>query len=273
MCNFNLVSFLWYFFYAVLFYTTVARVPLIYKIRFKCLWLFLPSNQSPLIAPPRKIKAFLLENKRVSFIHSQPLSTISFPPKMTLSCSKLLQMPFSLQYKHNISHCIIWCSRAAKEVVVNVQGTLDAQNILLMSIVSAIATGGKCHSYQWRTGGWSNNERVVWCQRSDGVNVTGEQLLCSSGHTSGVTAKALMGTRTETVKLIHLYKYRYLCISGLMQKTAENVPALFFWSMALNWISVKSKKHRVIFFSVQSKSPGYVQQCQIIWSHKKESVQ
>ncbi|XP_039883311.1 thrombospondin type-1 domain-containing protein 7B isoform X1 [Simochromis diagramma] len=33
--------------------------------------------------------------------------------------------------------------------------------------------GGKCHSYQWRTGGWSNNERTVWCQRSDGVNVTG----------------------------------------------------------------------------------------------------
>ncbi|CAB1457541.1 unnamed protein product [Pleuronectes platessa] len=32
---------------------------------------------------------------------------------------------------------------------------------------------GKCHSYQWRTGGWSNNERVVWCQRSDAVNVTG----------------------------------------------------------------------------------------------------
>lgn len=37
-----------------------------------------------------------------------------------------------------------------------------------------LLTGGKCHSYQWRTGGWSNNERVVWCQRSDGVNVTGE---------------------------------------------------------------------------------------------------
>ncbi|CAJ1071311.1 thrombospondin type-1 domain-containing protein 7B [Xyrichtys novacula] len=33
--------------------------------------------------------------------------------------------------------------------------------------------GGKCLSYQWRTGGWSNNERAVWCQRSDGVNVTG----------------------------------------------------------------------------------------------------
>ncbi|KAM4608386.1 thrombospondin type-1 domain-containing protein 7B [Polymixia lowei] len=33
--------------------------------------------------------------------------------------------------------------------------------------------GGKCHSYQWRTGGWIDNERAVWCQRSDGVNVTG----------------------------------------------------------------------------------------------------
>ncbi|XP_034041977.1 thrombospondin type-1 domain-containing protein 7B [Thalassophryne amazonica] len=33
--------------------------------------------------------------------------------------------------------------------------------------------GGKCHSYQWRTGAWSNNERAVWCQRADGVNVTG----------------------------------------------------------------------------------------------------
>ncbi|XP_056290680.1 thrombospondin type-1 domain-containing protein 7B isoform X1 [Pseudoliparis swirei] len=33
--------------------------------------------------------------------------------------------------------------------------------------------GGKCHSYQWLMGGWSNNKRVVWCQRSDGVNVTG----------------------------------------------------------------------------------------------------
>ncbi|XP_068186329.1 thrombospondin type-1 domain-containing protein 7B [Antennarius striatus] len=33
--------------------------------------------------------------------------------------------------------------------------------------------GGMCHTYQWRTGGWSNNERAVWCERSDGVNVTG----------------------------------------------------------------------------------------------------
>ncbi|XP_028837445.1 thrombospondin type-1 domain-containing protein 7B isoform X3 [Denticeps clupeoides] len=32
--------------------------------------------------------------------------------------------------------------------------------------------GGVCHSYNWKTSGWRNNERNVWCQRSDGVNVT-----------------------------------------------------------------------------------------------------
>uniref|UniRef100_A0A8C9SRK1 Thrombospondin type-1 domain-containing protein 7A n=1 Tax=Scleropages formosus TaxID=113540 RepID=A0A8C9SRK1_SCLFO len=32
---------------------------------------------------------------------------------------------------------------------------------------------GKCHSYEWRTSGWKDNERLVWCHRSDGVNVTG----------------------------------------------------------------------------------------------------
>ncbi|TRY98323.1 hypothetical protein DNTS_031706, partial [Danionella cerebrum] len=32
--------------------------------------------------------------------------------------------------------------------------------------------GGKCHNYEWRTSSWNDNERSVWCQRSDGVNVT-----------------------------------------------------------------------------------------------------
>ncbi|XP_066542938.1 thrombospondin type-1 domain-containing protein 7B [Hoplias malabaricus] len=39
--------------------------------------------------------------------------------------------------------------------------------------------GGKCHSYEWRTSVWNNNERTVWCQRSDGVNVTGGCLLAN----------------------------------------------------------------------------------------------
>ncbi|XP_024099324.3 thrombospondin type-1 domain-containing protein 7B [Pongo abelii] len=34
-------------------------------------------------------------------------------------------------------------------------------------------TGGKCYHYTWKASLWNNNERTVWCQRSDGVNVTG----------------------------------------------------------------------------------------------------
>uniref|UniRef100_A0A8C3K8S6 Thrombospondin type 1 domain containing 7B n=1 Tax=Calidris pygmaea TaxID=425635 RepID=A0A8C3K8S6_9CHAR len=34
-------------------------------------------------------------------------------------------------------------------------------------------SGGKCYDYVWRTGLWRDNERTVWCQRSDGINVTG----------------------------------------------------------------------------------------------------
>lgn len=34
--------------------------------------------------------------------------------------------------------------------------------------------GGQCFEYQWRTGPWRGSSRHVWCQRSDGLNVTGE---------------------------------------------------------------------------------------------------
>ncbi|KAI5186224.1 Thrombospondin Type-1 Domain-Containing Protein 7B [Manis pentadactyla] len=33
--------------------------------------------------------------------------------------------------------------------------------------------GGKCYHYTWKASLWNNNERTVWCQRSDGINVTG----------------------------------------------------------------------------------------------------
>ncbi|KAA0707575.1 Thrombospondin type-1 domain-containing protein 7B [Triplophysa tibetana] len=33
--------------------------------------------------------------------------------------------------------------------------------------------GGTCLTYEWMTGDWRHNRRLVWCQRSDGVNVTG----------------------------------------------------------------------------------------------------
>ncbi|KAL8183256.1 UNVERIFIED_CONTAM: Thrombospondin type-1 domain-containing protein 7B [Gekko kuhli] len=33
-------------------------------------------------------------------------------------------------------------------------------------------SGGKCYNYVWKASLWQDNERTVWCQRSDGVNVT-----------------------------------------------------------------------------------------------------
>uniref|UniRef100_UPI0035902A8B thrombospondin type-1 domain-containing protein 7A-like n=1 Tax=Myxine glutinosa TaxID=7769 RepID=UPI0035902A8B len=34
-------------------------------------------------------------------------------------------------------------------------------------------TGSKCFSYSWQSGTWRGQRREVWCQQSDGVNVTG----------------------------------------------------------------------------------------------------
>ncbi|XP_072198495.1 thrombospondin type-1 domain-containing protein 7B [Excalfactoria chinensis] len=34
-------------------------------------------------------------------------------------------------------------------------------------------SGGKCYEYLWKTSLWRDNVRTVWCQRSDGINVTG----------------------------------------------------------------------------------------------------
>ncbi|KAM9235501.1 thrombospondin type-1 domain-containing protein 7B [Leptosomus discolor] len=34
-------------------------------------------------------------------------------------------------------------------------------------------SGGKCYDYLWKTSLWQDNVRTVWCQRSDGINVTG----------------------------------------------------------------------------------------------------
>ncbi|KAG8550941.1 hypothetical protein GDO81_025392 [Engystomops pustulosus] len=32
---------------------------------------------------------------------------------------------------------------------------------------------GQCYEYNWLTGSWKGSSRTVWCQRSDGFNVTG----------------------------------------------------------------------------------------------------
>uniref|UniRef100_A0A8C6TPE6 Thrombospondin, type I, domain containing 7Ba n=1 Tax=Neogobius melanostomus TaxID=47308 RepID=A0A8C6TPE6_9GOBI len=63
--------------------------------------------------------------------------------------------------------------RQARSRAVVIQVAENQASCPLQVFETQPCKGGKCHSYQWRAGVWNNNERAVWCQRSDGVNVTG----------------------------------------------------------------------------------------------------
>ncbi|XP_062861779.1 thrombospondin type-1 domain-containing protein 7B, partial [Trichomycterus rosablanca] len=61
----------------------------------------------------------------------------------------------------------------ARSRAVIIQTLENQESCPNQEIETRLCKGGKCHSYEWKTSTWSNNEREVWCQRSDGVNVTG----------------------------------------------------------------------------------------------------
>ncbi|KAK2921481.1 thrombospondin type-1 domain-containing protein 7A [Channa argus] len=52
----------------------------------------------------------------------------------------------------------------------------DPENVLQcpeQELEARPCTEGQCFEYKWRTGPWRGSSRQVWCQRSDGLNVTG----------------------------------------------------------------------------------------------------
>ncbi|XP_063755232.1 thrombospondin type-1 domain-containing protein 7A isoform X1 [Eleginops maclovinus] len=52
----------------------------------------------------------------------------------------------------------------------------DPENLLQcpeQELEARPCTEGQCLEYKWRTGSWRASSRQVWCQRSDGLNVTG----------------------------------------------------------------------------------------------------
>uniref|UniRef100_A0A3Q3WEJ1 Thrombospondin type-1 domain-containing protein 7A n=1 Tax=Mola mola TaxID=94237 RepID=A0A3Q3WEJ1_MOLML len=52
----------------------------------------------------------------------------------------------------------------------------DPENLLQcpeQELEARPCTGGQCFEYKWRTGPWRGSSRQVWCQRFDGLNVTG----------------------------------------------------------------------------------------------------
>ncbi|KAM4697904.1 thrombospondin type-1 domain-containing protein 7B [Rhinophrynus dorsalis] len=54
-----------------------------------------------------------------------------------------------------------------------IQSLENQENCPKQVIETRPCTGGKCFSYMWKTSPWVDNKRTVWCQRSDGINVTG----------------------------------------------------------------------------------------------------
>nr|XP_061808315.1 thrombospondin type-1 domain-containing protein 7A-like [Nerophis lumbriciformis] len=52
----------------------------------------------------------------------------------------------------------------------------DPENLLQcpeQELEARPCTGGRCFEYTWQAGPWRSSSRHVWCQRSDGLNVTG----------------------------------------------------------------------------------------------------
>ncbi|XP_044027484.1 thrombospondin type-1 domain-containing protein 7A [Siniperca chuatsi] len=52
----------------------------------------------------------------------------------------------------------------------------DPENLLQcpeQELEARPCTEGQCFEYKWRTGPWRGSSRQVWCQRSDGLNITG----------------------------------------------------------------------------------------------------
>lgn len=139
--------------------------------------MFLYADQSSPPARHSKIKGFLVEKMKGVF-HTFPATLyylIFFQrcicPERT--CPRFYWLticccaPKEVEKKYFVhwTDVFLWYLRTTPDLTV----------LLFFLYWFLFLSGGKCHSYQWRTGGWSNNERAVWCQRSDGVNVTGEE--------------------------------------------------------------------------------------------------
>ncbi|NWS68862.1 THS7B protein, partial [Crotophaga sulcirostris] len=63
--------------------------------------------------------------------------------------------------------------RQSRSRVFIVQSPENQESCSGQEVETRPCSGGKCYDYLWKTSLWEDNVRTVWCQRSDGVNVTG----------------------------------------------------------------------------------------------------
>uniref|UniRef100_A0A6Q2XA47 Thrombospondin type-1 domain-containing protein 7A n=1 Tax=Esox lucius TaxID=8010 RepID=A0A6Q2XA47_ESOLU len=128
--------------------------------------------------------------------------------------------------------------RQTRSRAVVVQVLENQENCPQQGFETRPCKGGTCHTYEWRTSGWNGNERVVWCQRSDGVNVTGihntRTNTCTYEYTRYIEVMTTHGfldycTRTPG---IHNKKADVKTNSGLLKPGPSHIQDFFSdWSL------------------------------------------
>ncbi|NXO34104.1 THS7B protein, partial [Locustella ochotensis] len=128
-------------------------------------------------------------------VHDASVSAASKPVENALcgelpSKESMLQLPCSVPCPGDChltewsewSSCELTCisgrsfettGRQSRSRAFVVQSAESRESCSGQEVETRPCSGGRCYEYLWQSGPWRDNVRTVWCQRSDGVNVTG----------------------------------------------------------------------------------------------------
>ncbi|RMC18815.1 hypothetical protein DUI87_04711 [Hirundo rustica rustica] len=131
-------------------------------------------------------------------VHDASVSAASKPVENALcgelpSKESVLQLPCSVPCPGDChltewsewSSCELTCisgrsfetsGRQSRSRAFIVQSAENRENCSGQEMETRLCSGGQCYDYLWQTSPWRDNVRTVWCQRSDGVNVTDGKL-------------------------------------------------------------------------------------------------
>uniref|UniRef100_A0A8D2MIA5 Thrombospondin type-1 domain-containing protein 7A n=1 Tax=Zonotrichia albicollis TaxID=44394 RepID=A0A8D2MIA5_ZONAL len=128
-------------------------------------------------------------------VHDASVSATSKPVENALcgelpSKESVLQLPCSVPCPGDChltewsewSSCELTCisgrsfepaGRQSRSRAFMVQAAESRESCSGQEVETRPCSGGKCYDYLWQSSPWRDNVRTVWCQRSDGINVTG----------------------------------------------------------------------------------------------------
>lgn len=83
--------------------------------------------------------------------------------------------------------------------------------------VYCVPADGQCYEYKWMASAWKGSSRTVWCQRSDGINVTGKLPISLFFKSLPVTHIQLVQQNKETKIFFHYLAHGWDSVSRLYQ--------------------------------------------------------